>query len=74
MSEFSVDQIVRKAGGNAAFGRALGITGQAISYWLSEGKVPLERVPAVSKLTGIPRHLIRPDRPDMFPPPDEAAA
>jgi DNA-binding transcriptional regulator YdaS (Cro superfamily) len=38
--------------------RKLGITPGAISQW---DRVPAERVPAVEKATGIPRHRLRPD-------------
>ena len=56
------------------FAAALGVTQPAIAKWRAKGYVPIERVPAVERLTGVPRWLIRPDRPDMFPPPPAAAA
>lgn len=31
-----------------------------VTRW-AQGKVPAERVPAISALTGIPRHELRPD-------------
>lgn len=37
---------------------ALGITPQAISQW---EKVPLNRVFEVERVTGVPRHELRPD-------------
>lgn len=37
---------------------ALGITPQAISKWK---RVPPYRVLAVEKVTGVPRHILRPD-------------
>jgi hypothetical protein len=37
---------------------AIGVTPQAISHWK---KVPVQRVAQVEKVTGIPRHLLRPD-------------
>ena len=42
----------------ALIARELGITGSAISMWV---KVPPDRVPAVARITGIPRHQLRPD-------------
>lgn len=42
--------------------RALGITHGAVSQWK---RVPAERVIAVSDLTGVPRHELRPD---LYPP------
>lgn len=48
-----------KAGGPAALAKALGnITPQAVSQWK---KVPAERVLDVERVTGIPRHELRPD-------------
>lgn len=49
------------------------ITQQAVSYWLRNDRVPPHWVPAVSEVTGIPRHELRPDMPSLFPPPAEAA-
>lgn len=40
----------------------LGITAQAISQWT---RVPVERVLDVERLTGVPRHELRPD---IYPP------
>lgn len=41
----------------------LGISQGAVSMW---SKVPAERLPEVERVTGIPRHLLRPD---ICPPP-----
>lgn len=46
----------------------LGITPGAISQW---DKVPSGRVLEVERITGIPRHVIRPD---IYPPEREATA
>lgn len=51
-------------GGISWLARKLGIKKQAISRWR---RVPVDRVPVISKLTGIPRYKIRPDKPDIFP-------
>lgn len=52
--------------------RELGFTSTgAVSQW---DKVPAERLPDVERITGIPRHVLRPD---ICPPPsdtNEAAA
>lgn len=48
----------RAVGGTAALAKAIGITSQAISQW---PKIPAERVPQVSDVTGLPPHLLRPD-------------
>lgn len=49
---------IQKAGGRDALAKALGITGPAISQW---SRIPVERVTAISTLTGIPRSALRPD-------------
>lgn len=55
------------AGGVAALARHLNISSQAISQW---DKIPAERVPEVARVTGLPKHLLRPDlyeRPSVVP-------
>ena len=47
-----------KAGGLAGLADPLGISIQAISQW---DEVPPLRVIAVEKITGVPRHVLRPD-------------
>jgi len=41
----------------------LGITPASVSEWT---RVPAERLPEVERITGIPRHVLRPD---IVPPP-----
>jgi DNA-binding transcriptional regulator YdaS (Cro superfamily) len=53
---------VTAAGSRSALARSLRITRGAISQW---SQVPAERVIAVEKATGIPRHMLRPD---LHPP------
>lgn len=45
-------------GAQAALARELGITEQAINNWT---RVPAERCREVERVTGIPRHALRPD-------------
>jgi len=54
--------------GNTGLSRALncGITPQAIAQWKH---VPAERVLRVEKVTGVPRHRLRPD---LYPAPKRA--
>lgn len=61
---------IQKAGGGAVLARALGITMPAITHWKRRG-IPAERVQAVSRLTGIPLHELRPD---LFDPPQRVEA
>ena len=63
-----------EAKGNTAVGLAakLGVTHTTVLRW-AEGRVPAERVRAVSAATGIPPHELRPDLFDA-PTPDTKAA
>jgi DNA-binding transcriptional regulator YdaS (Cro superfamily) len=51
---------VEKAGGGVVIARALKVSPAAITYWKRRG-IPPERVLDVERLTGISRHLLRPD-------------
>lgn len=53
------DQKTGRRGNKATLARKLGISRAAISDW--GGVIPLERVPAVERVTGVPRDLLRPD-------------
>ncbi|WP_245421712.1 Cro/CI family transcriptional regulator [Methylobacterium sp. B4] len=59
---------IKKAGGPAAVGRALGITSAAVSQWR---ECPSRRVLVLEALSGVPRHAIRPD---IYPPHEFFAA
>jgi len=51
-----------KMGGQVQLAAALGVTQQAVSFWVQQGHAPLERVPVIAKLTGIrPRALCDPE-------------
>lgn len=58
--------------GSTGLSRALGgegvISPQAISQWK---RVPAERVLQVERVTGVPRHELRPD---IYPDPERAAS
>lgn len=56
-----------KRGRAVALGKAIERSPSAITQW--KGLVPIDLVPRVSKLTRIPKHALRPDLPDLFPPP-----
>jgi hypothetical protein len=49
---------VERAGGCVKVGNALGLTRQAVFLWK---QVPAPHVLKVEALSGIPRHLLRPD-------------
>lgn len=62
-----VHPLRRQRGTLSRVARGLGITVQAVSLW---DRVPAERVPDVERITGIPRHELRPD---LWPKPGRAA-
>lgn len=53
-----IREIIKAAGGPVALARHLGISHSSVCEWQH---VPAERVPAVSAVTGLARHVIRPD-------------
>lgn len=61
-----VQRVIDAAGGVPGLAAALGISVPSIYSWK---RVPAERVAAVERLTGIPRHEIRPTlyEPPMLP-------
>lgn len=64
-----MDEATKRAidamGGPGRLGEALGITGQAVGQW---NAVPPRRVLDVERISGVPRHELRPD---LYPPPAE---
>lgn len=63
-----MDIIKAQHGLSARLAQELGLSRAAISLWK---QVPAERLPEVERITGIPRHLLRPD---ICPAPVETAA
>ena len=63
------DEILQRAKiRGSELARGLGITHGAVSQW---DQVPMNRVLDVERLTGIPRHELRPD---IYPPEREVPA
>lgn len=62
------DKAVTAAGGVTRLAEGLEITRSAVSQW---HRIPAERVLYVERLTGVPRHELRPD---LYPAPEGAAA
>lgn len=54
----------------ADLARRLGVNKSSITLW-GQRRVPAERVLEVERITGIPRHELRPD---IYPAPAEAGA
>lgn len=65
-----VDRLVEQFGSQAALARELGISQPSVSDWRTRGRVPAERVLDLERLSGVPRHDIRPD---LYPPTVETA-
>ena len=67
MSE-ALGRAIKGAGGLIRLAASLGISKQAVSQW---DMVPPLRVLEVERISGVPRHELRPD---LYPPPVESAA
>lgn len=61
-------EAIDKAGSLKAIAQPCGVTEQAVSQW---EKVPPKHVLMVEKVSGVSRHLLRPD---IYPDPATAAA
>ncbi len=58
MREQGLEEAIKAVGGVGALARALGISQPSVSSW---NRVPSERVLAVEKVSGVGRHVLRPD-------------
>lgn len=59
----ALERAIKAVGGRAGdLAAKLGITPQALSQW---DRVPYQRVLEVERITGVPRHELRPD---IYPP------
>lgn len=56
---------IKAAGGLRTLARKLGVRQEAIEQWQ---RVPVERLQAVAKATGLPQHVLRPDLFDVGEP------
>mgnify|MGYP002612734003 FL=1 len=54
----ALKKAIKKAGGQGALARKLGISQQSIQQWVV---VPLKRVKQVSEITGVPREELAPE-------------
>lgn len=48
-------------GGQTATAEVLGVTQQAVQYWIKQGRVPPLRVLALETASGVSRKALRPD-------------
>jgi DNA-binding transcriptional regulator YdaS (Cro superfamily) len=56
-----MQRIIKAAGGQSELARRLDIRQQSVYEWVRRDRVPAERVLEVERVTGVPRHQIRPD-------------
>lgn len=52
---------VDRLGGQTAAAKKLGISQQAVQFWIKQGKVPPLRVLALEAASGVSRKALRPD-------------
>ncbi|MDA5192783.1 transcriptional regulator [Govanella unica] len=58
----ALEAAVERAGSQSALARKLGVSQTAVWKWLQSSKrIPAEHVLKTEKMTGISRHLLRPD-------------
>lgn len=62
-----IERAAKAAGSKSELARRLGVAVQSIQQWQ---RIPAERVLEVERVTGIPRHELRPD---LYPKEREAA-
>lgn len=67
MSKEALKRAIEAVGGLAGLAHPLGISAQAVSQW---DEVPPLRVLAVERISGVPRHELRPD---LYPLPEACA-
>ena len=58
MKDPVIDRVVKAAGGPTLLANALGIRAPSVYSWK---KIPPARAADIEKITGIPRHELRPD-------------
>ena len=69
MSKDALKKAIKNVGNQAAFGEALGVTQQAVSYWVNN-KLPAEQVIRIEQLSGVSRYELRPDIYGQQTPPE----
>ena len=60
-------QIIKELGGFRKAAEALNIPRTSLHRWVKSKSIPPHRVLAVERITGVPRHELRPD---IYPPPN----
>lgn len=67
----AISKAAENVGGQAELARLLGVSSQAVNKMCLTGRVPAERVLAIEKHSGVPRHQLRPD---LYPEEADPAA
>jgi TorA maturation chaperone TorD len=67
--QVGTDAAVAAVGGIDAFQARIGVSRRTVFVWKQQG-IPAERAPEIEALTGIPRHILRPDLWPSPPPQD----
>lgn len=57
----SIQMAVLAIGGQSALARAVNVTPQAVQHWVKAGRVSHKKTIEVERVSGIPRHELRPD-------------
>ena len=58
MTSAGLQKAIEKTGSGARLADQLGVTRQALYQW---HRIPAERVLEIERITGVPRHELRPD-------------
>ncbi|WP_369952175.1 transcriptional regulator [Ralstonia syzygii] len=69
--ESSIEKAVQAVGSQSALARAVHVTPQAVQQWVEAGRVSHKKVIEVERVSGVPRHELRPD---IYPTDSTSAA
>ena len=67
----SIERAVQAVGSQSALARATNVTPQAAQQWVARGRVSHKKVIEVARVSGVPRHELRPD---LYPPEKASAS
>jgi len=56
-----LEKALTASGGTTALTRALGCSKSVVGNWRRAGGIPVAKAPDVSRVTGLPLHVLRPD-------------
>ena len=67
----SIERAVQAMGSQSALARATNVRPQAVQQWVAAGRVSHTKVLDVERVSGVPRHELRPD---LYPPEKASAS